>query len=238
MPPSILCPRHGHTASILACEHIRAAVSLGADLPAYRHMGVTVDRAGTVAYCACFACARQFERASERRALAHAEAEEFPKSDPICATCLEETRSSCLAKTRLSAAADLAAVRSESASSRPKSPVRPIQVTAAVLLLCVGIGTWAVPFALSWRHHFLYGAPSAIWVIIDAFLMYGIWMGQSRARDLYALIFALGMLPCLFISPGTINVPHVMLQLVALSLLYLTPSAMWFEAKLLIPSSD
>ena len=134
MSPSILCPRHGHTASILACEHICAAVSLGTGLPAYRHMGVTVDNASTVAYCACFACAKQFELASESRAFANVEAGEckFPKSDPTCAACLEQTRSS--------AAADLAAMRSESANSRAQSPVRPIQVTAAVLLLCVAVG--------------------------------------------------------------------------------------------------
>jgi hypothetical protein len=143
MPPSILCPRHGHTASVLACEHICAAVSLGTEPPVYRRPRVTVDHASTVAYCACFACASQFELASEIHAFADAEAEEskFPKSDPICTTCLEQTRPS--------PAADLPAMRSESANSRAQSSVRPIQVTAAVLLLCVAVGMQAVTLALS-----------------------------------------------------------------------------------------
>src|ERR1700691_5853260 len=231
MSPSILCPRHGHTASILACEHICAAVSLGTGLPAYRHMGVTVDNASTVAYCACFACAKQFELASESRAFANVEAGEckFPKSDPTCAACLEQTRSS--------AAADLAAMRSESANSRAQSPVRPIPRTAAVLLLCVAVGMWAVP-ALTWKHRGLFVATGAIWIVIYAFLIYGIWMGQSRVRKIYAMIFAVTVLPCLFISPGTINISHALLEVIALSLLFLGPGAMWFEAKLLTPSSD
>jgi hypothetical protein len=73
---------------------------------------------------------------------------------------------------------------------------------------------------------------SAIFVVIDAFLIYGIWMGQSRARDIYAGIFALSMLLYFLIAGSKINILHVMLELIALCLLYIGPGAMWFEAEL------
>lgn len=231
MPPSILCPRHGHTASVLACEHIGAAASLGTELPAYRRVRVAVDHAGTVACCACFACANQFELASEIRAFADAEADKFPKFDSICTTCLEQTRSS--------PAADLAAMRSESANSRAQSSVRPIQVTLAVLLLCFLVGRGAVSLVLSLMHRAPVGIVSlgthlsgAIWVVIDAFLIYGIWTRQSRARDIKAVLFGVSML-LYFLIPDSTNNPLIAIsELIALCLLYFGPGAIWFAAEL------
>jgi hypothetical protein len=238
MIPTIPCPRHGDTASILACEHVRAAVSSGAEPPAYRRLRVTVDNANTVAYCACFVCANQFDLASAFSASPDAKVDEseLPKTDPVCVKCLEGMQSS--------PGTDLAAKHRHSPSQAYNatpgaartlhSPVTPIQVTAAVLLLCVSLG---VPLALSWIH-WSPGRPLLLgglfWDAFDAWLIYNIWMGRSWARDTYALIFGLGLLLCLF-AGAKIDIPHGLLGLAALYLLFTGPGGDWFEAGSALP---
>ncbi len=225
--PSILCPRHGNAASVLACEHVCAAVSAGIEPPVYRRLGVTVDDAGTVAYCACFACANQFELASENRASRGPESEsKFPKSDPICTRCLEQTRPP--------PAVDQAAMRSKSANSRARSSAMPIQVTAALVLLSVALGTQAVTLGLSWTHEAPLGAllSSGIFVVLYACLTYGIWMRRAPSRDIYAGIFGYFL-----ITGGTISILVVM-KLIAFCFLYIGPGAAWFATELRTSSSD
>ncbi len=228
MPRSILCPRHGDTTSVLACEHVYTAVSAGTEPPVYRRLGVTVDDAGQVAYCACFACASQFELASEVRASPGAEPEKrrFPKSDPICSKCLEQTRAP--------PAADQAAMRSKSANSRARSSAMPIQVTAALVLLSVALGTQAVTLGLSWTHEAPLGAllSSGIFVVLYACLTYGIWMRRAPSRDIYAGIFGYFL-----ITGGTISILVVM-KLIAFCFLYIGPGAAWFATELRTSSSD
>ncbi len=223
MPGSILCPRHGQTASVLACEHVSAAVSSGVEPPVYRRLGVTVDHASTVAYYACFACANQFELASEIRASPGADAEEckFPKSDPICTSCLKQTLSP--------PAADPAPMGSESANSFAQPSGMPIQVTAAVLLLCVSVGIQAVTWAVYFVHQqtTLFGGT---WVVVNACLTYGIWMRHSHARDIYAGICVLNIM-LIFLMGSTINTLCITLALIPLSLLYIGPGATWFKGQ-------
>lgn len=228
MPRSILCPRHGDTTSVLACEHVYAAVSSGTEPPVYRRLGVTVDDAGQVAYCACFACANQFELASENRTSpgAESEARKFPKSDPICTKCLEQTRSP--------PAADPAPMDSESANSFAQPPGTPIQVTAALVLLCVALGTQAITLGLSWMHVARLGAllSSGIFVVLYACLTYGIWMRRAPSRDIYAGIFAYFL-----ITGGSIS-SLVLMKLIAFCLLYIGPGATWFSTELRTSTSD
>jgi hypothetical protein len=224
MAPTVLCPRHGQTASVLACEHVSAAVNGGSEPPAFRLLRVTMDDSETVAYCACFDCVNRFDLASDFSAPpdAAADASEFPKINPICVKCLKTTQSS----------------RSDAdtipAASRVHTPVRPTQVSVAVLLLCVSLGIDAVTSALSWTHR----APSVhtlssgiFWFAVNAWLAFNIWMGLDRARSIYAALFGLGIV-LYFLIPGTkIDIPRSLIDLVALCLLYVGPGRGWFAAK-------
>jgi hypothetical protein len=225
--PSILCPRHGPTASVLACEHVCAAVGSGTEPPVYRRLGVSVDDAGTVACCACFACADQFELASENRSSPGVESEaKFPKSDPICTRCLEQTSPP--------PAVNQAAIRGKSANSRARSSAMPIQVTAALVLLSVALGIQAVTLGLSWMHEARLGAllSSGIFVVLYACLTYGIWMRRAPSRDIYAGIFGYFL-----ITGGAISIPVVM-KLIAFCLLYIGPGGTWFATGLRTSTSD
>jgi hypothetical protein len=227
MGSTVLCLRHGHAASVRACEHICAAVSSGTEPPVYRRLGVAFDDTSTGAYCACFACADQFELASEIRASRGAEAAEckFPESDPICTTCLKQRPSS--------PAAALAAMPGEQNSKPAQSSVRPIQVTAALLLLCINVGRQAVILTL----HLLHGASFVVilargsFAVIDAYLIYGIWMRDSRARNVYAGLFGLSMLLVLVLG-GSFDTVDVVLGLLAICLLFSRPSIIWFATEL------
>jgi hypothetical protein len=215
MALTILCARHGPSASVLACEHVCAAVSLGTEPPVYRRLGVTVDHGSTAAYCACFACANQYELASEIRASRGAEAEacKFPKSDPICTKCLEQTHSPPVA--------DLSAVGIESVHIRARTSARPIQVTAAVLLLCVWLVIDLVPPPRSFVGILMYA--------LSAWLTYSIWMGRYWARGVYAVFCGLSI--GLSVLWGGINVLHTLIDLVTLYLLFVGPGRAWFEAE-------
>jgi hypothetical protein len=224
MPRSILCPRHGDTTSVLACEHVYAAVGSGTEPPVYRRLGVTLDDAGQVAYCACFACANQYELASEVRASPGADTDKrkFPSSAPICTKCLEQTRAP-------PPAAELAALRSEPASTHAQSSARPIQVTAAVLVLCLSVVIQAVTWALSFIHGTGLGNAfvSGIFLFVDAYLTYGIWMRSARARNIFAGLFVVSLIFD-FILGGTPTTLFFVLDLIALLLLFSGPGALWF----------
>src|ERR1700729_614558 len=94
MAPTVLCPRHGHTASVLACDHVSAAVHCGSEPPASLRLRVTLDNSETVAYYACFVCVDRFNLASDFSVPPNAtvDASKFPKINPICVKCLEATR--------------------------------------------------------------------------------------------------------------------------------------------------
>lgn len=223
MAPTVLCPRHGQTASVLACEHVSAAVYRGSEPPAYRRLRVTLDDSETVAYCACFDCINRFDLASDFSIPpnANVDGSEFPKFNLICVECLKGTQS----------------CRSDAdtipAASGIHTPVRPTQVSVAVLLLCVSLGIDAVTSALSLTHR----APSVnalasavFWFAVNVWLTFNIWMGLDRARSIYAALFGLGIV-LYFLIPGTkIDIPRSLIDLVALSLLYVGPGRGWFKA--------
>jgi hypothetical protein len=227
MAPTVLCPRHGQTASVLACDHVSAAVNRGSEPPAFRRLRVTLDDSETVAYCACFDCINRFDLASDFSLPpdANVGASEFPKFNPICVECLKGTQSS----------------RSDAdtipAASRIHTPVRPAQVYVAVLLLCVSLGIDAVTSALSLTHR----GPSVnalasgiFWFAVNAWLTFNIWMGLDRARSIYAALFGLGIV-LYFLIPGTkIDIPRSLIDLVALCLLYVGPGRGWFKADSLV----
>ncbi len=224
MAPTVLCPRHGQTASVLACDHVSAAVNCGSEPPAFRRLRVTLDNFGTVAYCACFVCVDRFDLASDFSAPpdAKVEASEFPKINPICVKCLKATQSSRSDPDTIPAA------------SRTHTPVRPTQVSTAVLLLCVSLGIDAVTSALSWIHR----APSGhtffvgiLWFAVKAWLTSNIWMGRHWARGTYAVLFGLGIVLHVLIPGSKIDILRSLIDLVVLYLLFADPGRGWFEAK-------
>ena len=228
MAPTVLCPRHGQTASVLACDHVSAAVNCGSEPPAFRRLRVTLDNSGPVAYCACFVCVDRFDLASDLSVPPDAKvgASEFPKINPICVKCLEATQSPRSDPDTIAAA------------SRIHIPVRPTQVSAAVLLLCISLGIDAVTSALSWEHR----APSGhsvfvgiLWFAVNAWLTFNIWMGHRWARDTYAGLFGLGIVLYVLVPGATIDIPRSLVDLVALSLLFAGPGRGWFKAQSLAP---
>src|SRR5579862_9385250 len=95
MAPTVLCPRHGHTASVLACDHVSAAVNCGSEPPAFLRPRVSFDSTDTVAYCACFVCVDRFGLASYFSVPPDAKVDtsKFPMFNPICVKCLAATQS-------------------------------------------------------------------------------------------------------------------------------------------------
>lgn len=183
-----------------------------------------MDDSETVAYCACFGCVDRFDLASDFRASPDAEADgsEFPKINPICFKCLKGTQPS----------------RSDAdtipAASRIQTPVRPTQVSVAVLLLCVSLGIDAVTSALSWIHRVPSGDTffvGVFWFAVNAWLTSNIWMGRYWARGLYAGLFGLGIVSYVLIPGSKIDILQSSIDLVALYLIFTSPGSGWFETE-------
>jgi hypothetical protein len=191
---------------------------------------VTLDNSGTVTYCACFVCLDRFDLASDFSVPpdAKVDASKFPKINPICVECLNATQS----------------LRSDPdtipAASLTHTPVRPTQVSTAVLLLCVSLGIDVVTSALSWIHQasreqlFLIGG--ILIYAMRAWLTYNIWVGRYWARGLYAVFFGLSTVfwVLCFAGGGMFNI-HSLMDLVVLYLLFTDPGRGWFEAEWSFP---
>jgi|ERR1700733_749521 len=228
MAPTVLCPRHGHTASVLACDHVSAAVNCGSEPPAFLRLRVPLDNSETVAYCACFVCVDRFDLTSYFSVPPDAKVDtsKFPKINPICVKCLEATGSPRTDPDTIPAA------------SRTHTPVRPAQVSTAVLLLCVSLGIDTVISALSWIHrapnrHTFFGG--VFWFALTAWLTPNIWMGRYWARGLYAVFFGLPIVLYVLIPGSEIDILRSLIDLVVLYLLFTSPGRGWFEAESSFP---
>jgi len=228
MAPTLSCPRHGPTASFLGCDHVSAAVISGSEPPAFQRLRATLDHSGTAVYCACFDCLDQFKLAPDFSipADAKADASESPTINPICVECLKAVQS----------------FRSDPesipATSRNQTPVRPTQVSIAVLLLCVSLGTSIgsalVSLALASIHWVPHLPTFSSGIFIDAvmaWLTYHIWMGHSWARGTYAIVFGLSTVTAVLAPEAEIDIPRSLIDMVALYLLFSHPGRVWFAAK-------
>jgi hypothetical protein len=122
-------------------------------------------------------------------------------------------------------------------------PLRPSQVSTAVILLCLSLVLGQVTSVLL-RPNLPHG-PEALFVQVATFallawLTYKIWVGRNWARITFTVLFAVGLLfyvPILvrffqFSSvAGSINLVQSLLQLVALYLLFTDPGRGWFKAR-------
>jgi hypothetical protein len=239
MSPPVLCPRHGHTDAVLACDHVSLAVSSDSDPPPYRRLRVSVDQGEAMSCCACFACMNRFGLTSGSSVSLDANPDEskFPKIHPLCVKCLELAHSP--------RAADLAAIRDPTASPVQRATAaaamvvsipqgRPSQVSAAVLLLFFSLGIGAVSSIHAAPPYLLGGL---FVVVFRAWLAYNIWIGRYWARGTYAVIFGLGVLAYV-LSAGEaakISILQRLLELVALYLLFTNPGRSWFVAESPVP---
>jgi hypothetical protein len=223
MAPTVLCPRHVHAASVLACDHVSAAVNCGSEPPAFLRLRVTLDSPETVTFRACFDCVDQFDLASYVSAPPDAKVDvsKFPKINPICVKCLEATQSP---------HSDPDAIPP---TSRTRTRVRPTQVSTAVLLLCVSLGIDVVT-SPPLLEQFLFGG-SLLLYAMWAWMTYNIWMGRYWARGLYAVLVGPSIV-LYVLSPGIeINILQSLIDLAALYLLFTAPGRGWFQAESSFP---
>lgn len=270
MTATLFCHRHGQTASVLGCEHVNAAVSAGSEPPPFRRLRLT-DQGRTVACCVCFACVNRFGIASDFSSPPDAELDDpkFPKIHPICVMCLEATQSprgvdlaaisglpstSRVANTSSGAAVTVPTPEgitdrdAYAADRRPRAPLRPTQVSAAVLLLCIPLAI----DALSWRWtHLAPGGPflfnGLLMLAVNAWLTYNIWMGRYWARGVFAVLFGLWLVLWILApgSPGAkmhafslMNwscIVPILLNPIALYLLFTDPGNGWFDTESPVP---
>jgi hypothetical protein len=221
MPPTVLCPRHGPTVSVFACDHVSAALSSGSEPPASQRLRATLDNSGPVAYCACFDCLDRFHLTPDFTIPPDAKMDgsEFPGLNPICFECLK--------------AAQSPPSDPETIPDAGHKPARPTQVSMAVLLLCVSLVTDVMTMAFSWVHLgprlSFFSLPEILDDAAMAGLVYLIWLGRSWARAVYAILFGLGLVSAL-VPGGGINILWSSTVLVALFLLFAPPSRRWFQA--------
>jgi hypothetical protein len=131
-------------------------------------------------------------------------------------------------------------MRSAPANTHAQSSARPIQVTAAVLALCLSVVIQAVTWALSFIHGLGFGNAflSGMFMFVDAYLTYGIWMRSSRARNVFAGLFVLGCITDFVLGDTPGGTVYFVLDLIALFLLFSGPGAIWFGGDSLTSSSD
>jgi hypothetical protein len=248
MESQVLCARHGQAASILACEHVCAAVISCSEPPPYRRLRLKLDQTRDTACCACFACVRQFALADDFRLPRDAKVDGpgFPKVESICTKCLDAAQPPPATDipANLGASTARGDNASASADSRRRTRVRPTQVSAAVVLLCISLGIDLVPTAIPYGTYRAWASPYGLGGILtyalSACLTYNIWKGRYWARGTYAVLFALGMLPLVVSGewPGgwrMLCILQLPLQLAALYLLFAGPGAGWFKAETPLP---
>lgn len=121
--------------------------------------------------------------------------------------------------------------------------VRPHQVSAAVVLLCLSLALGQVTSALLRQNlpHTLPALFVAVFTVVTlAWLAYKIWAGRNWARMTFSVLTILGLAlyaPILMkffqISriAGSINLLQGLLQLVAIYLLFTQPGRSWFKPR-------
>jgi hypothetical protein len=218
----------------------------------------------------CFVCVNRFGLASEFSTPPNAELDDskFPKIHPVCVKCLEATQSP--------RGVDLAAIRGPSASpvanptagaavtvsspeqvpdpdaypavGRTRTPVRPNQVSTAVLLLCISLGIDVLSWPwirLARGGPYLFGG--IVMFAVNGWLTYNIWMGRYWARGTYAVLFVLGFVFWI-LALGSLGakvnalsfmdwncILQSLLASIALYLLFTDPGRGWFETESPVP---
>ncbi len=126
----------------------------------------------------------------------------------------------------------------------PSQINRPKEVTIAVILLCLLMATGFIQLILNASMLLKIAPPAFIAFTVSAFLgigillTYMIWNGRNWVRITFLVLFIIGTpfsilqtLQILIVAPisGLLNIGGIVIQIIALILLFQKPSSDWFK---------